>query len=76
MEGPIDPETGEPQLLERVDGISYCMDKLIGYTTQVLLGMFMMGEDPLGRALSSSQQNSTDSEQYKRAIAFESYKQD
>ena len=76
MEGPIDPRTGEPQLLERVDGISYCMDKLIGYSTQVLLGMFMMGEDPLGRALSSSQQNSTDSEQYKRAIAFESYKQD
>lgn len=75
MEGPIDPMTGEPQLLERVDGISYCMDKLIGYSTQVLLGLFMMGGDPLSRAL-SIKQNSSDSDSYKRAIAYESYKQD
>ena len=75
MEGPIDPMTGEPQLLERVDGISYCMDKLIGYSTQVLLGLFMMGGDPLSRALSINK-NSSDSDSYKRAIAYESFKQD
>ena len=75
MEGGIDSETGEPKLLERVDGISYCMDQLIGYSTQVLLGLFMMGGDPLSRAL-SSKQSSTDEQDYKRAIAFESFKQD
>ena len=46
---------GEEMMLERVDGISYFMDKLVGYSTQAILGMFMMGSDPLSRALSNQQ---------------------
>ena len=42
-------------MLERVDGISYFMDLLIGYSTQAILGMYMMGSDPLSRVLSSQQ---------------------
>ena len=30
---------------EHVDGISYCMDKLIGYSTQVILGMLQVGSN-------------------------------
>ena len=32
-------------MLERVDGINYCMDLLVGHTTQALLGMIMLGND-------------------------------
>ena len=62
-------------MLERVDGISYFMDKLIGYSTQAILGMFMMGSDPLSRALSSQQSKASEID-YKRAIAYESFKSD
>lgn len=55
MEGKIDPSTGEPVVLERVDAISYYMDQLVGYTTQAILGFYMLGEDPLCRAISSQQ---------------------
>ena len=62
-------------MLERVDMISYMMDKLVGYTTQAILGLYMMGEDPLSRAISSQQSVSQDVN-YKKAIIYESYRQD
>ena len=75
MEGKIDPSTGEPVVLERVDMISYMMDRLVGYTTQAILGLYMMSDDPLSRAISSQSSDSQDVN-YKRAIIYESYRQD
>ena len=73
MEGKIDPSTGRPVMLERVDAISYYMDRLVGFTTQAMLALYHLGEDPLCRAISSQQSVSQDVN-YKRAIIYESYR--
>ena len=62
--------------MERVDAISYYMDKLIGYTTQAILGMFMLGNDPLSRAISSSENVERSDKDLMRSIVYQSYKQD
>ena len=74
MEG-YDKERYESYSMERVDGISYFMDTLIGYSTQVILGMYMMGDDRLSRAMSIKSSEDSGVDHYKRTIVYESFKQ-
>ena len=58
-------------MIERVDGITYCMDLLAGYATQALLGMMMLGNDRLGKLIASTPSSDLG---YLRKVAIESLK--
>ena len=66
-------QLGENVMVERVDGISYCMDKLIGYTTQTILGMLMLGNDNLSKVLTKTGSSDVN---YLREVTLKSIKQD
>ena len=66
-------QLGENVMVERVDGISYCMDKLIGYTTQTILGMLMLGNDNLSKVLTKTGSSDVN---YLREVTLQSIKQD
>ena len=54
---------------ERVDAISYYMDDLVGWTTQAIIGMMMLGDDRISSLMNKS--SSSDIE-YLRKIAMTS----
>ena len=56
---------------ERVDAISYYMDDLVGWTTQAIIGMMMLGDDRISSLMNKS--SSSDIE-YLRKIAMTSIK--
>lgn len=53
--------------MERADAINYFMDTLVGYSTQALIGIVMLGDDTLGKVLTNT--DSSDIEYLKKVTA-------